>query len=91
MVGVSLTGGPRGPPRPRPRLRAVERQDAAPSEGCPRWCVLPAPLFPNGLQYFQHRVPQETAEVSKSIYLTWRWIEHHQPRCPLARAHTFCG
>lgn len=28
------------------------------ASGCPRWCVLPAPLFPNGLQYFQHRVPQ---------------------------------
>jgi hypothetical protein len=57
-----------------------EARHAAPSEGCPRWCVLPAPLFPNGLQYFQHRVPQSTTPPSRPVAILASWLPRAQLR-----------
>ena len=53
---------------------------AAPSEDCPRWCVLPAPLFPNGLQYFQHRVPHSTTPPSRPVAILANWLPRLQLR-----------
>lgn len=55
---------------------AVEAEDSvhAGVVECPRWCVLPAALFPNGLQYFQQRAPQTASPRVQPHAVLANWV-----------------
>ena len=42
--------------------------------------VLPAPLFPNGLQYFNHRVPHTATPPSRPVAVLANWLPRPQLR-----------
>tara|TARA_B110001452_G_scaffold180865_1_gene151870 strand:- start:717 stop:2081 length:1365 start_codon:yes stop_codon:yes gene_type:complete len=44
------------------------------ADECPRWCLLPAALFPNGLQYFQQRAPQTASPRVQPHAVLASWV-----------------
>lgn len=56
----------------------AEHSAHAGADECPRWCVLPAALFPNGLQYFQQRAPQTASRRVQPHAVLANWVSQPQ-------------